>query len=426
MPLDLGYGSGAAVARGGGPFPIMPVSRSEPVGVVATVEHSTELPPLPKLEVDVAKEKVDVVAPSQRYIDFPPLYRLRKGKGKKDYSQQATGKFAKIVKEGGSGNVDFDTWAGLKRRYNLGDVKQLLEEGADPNVVLKNHGSKASSAMSLLFGSGGRRSEEIIAIFKLLLDHGARIHYPLVYWLEEQMEGPKLLVLERGIRVSDRLRGHENNAQKQEIINDLIYNLVAEYPLISAIIHEDLDELRSLLNQDQSVLDIINEQDDCGRTALHWAMALGNSKAMMLLLRAGADDTIKNEDGLTPLGMALRNGNMMMQWVAGYEEMLDECNKQSKWNPKIESARDALDVYRGATERYQDMLDTYYMYKNRRYIPTIYNLLRQFASYTQRMRIGSEAENKIVEEVLSPAMYRAFLRYRSSVEASKVVKTKIS
>jgi len=41
-----------------------------------------------------------------------------------------------------------------------------------------------------------------------------------------------------------------------------------------------------------------------GRTALHWAAANGTASAVDLLLRAGANQRIRNRDGMTPLELA--------------------------------------------------------------------------------------------------------------------------
>jgi Ankyrin repeats (many copies) len=367
MPLDLGYGSGAAVARGGGPRPItIPTSRSSDK---------------PAQSITALLGQVDVVAPGEHSMDFPPLYKLKRGKRKEEYRQEATDKLIQIIKQD-----DYDV-------KDVDSIRQLLEEGADPNAHLTPANTLIVKFESL-FNIYSKLSDQKIGIFKLLLDYGARIRYQYDEF-ERDTGGPHLLVLERGVLMSNRSIGTD---EKQ-----FIRDRVNPYPLISTVVHEDVNELKTLLNQDASPLNV-NKKDNYGRTALHWAMALGDSKAMMLLLRAGADDTIKNKDGLTPLEMALRNGNMMMQWVVGYEE-------QEK-----KSAGMLSGLYRKATERYQDMLDTYYMYKNSRYIPTMYNFFTRFTT-PQHWRLGPDVENKIAELVFSPVMYRTFLRYRSTHEA---------
>lgn len=47
-------------------------------------------------------------------------------------------------------------------------------------------------------------------------------------------------------------------------------------------------------------LDLVNSPDERGRTPLHDACRSGQLESVALLLKAGADPTIKDNDGLTP------------------------------------------------------------------------------------------------------------------------------
>jgi hypothetical protein len=313
----------------------------------------------------LVRQPFGVVVTGQQNMDLPSFYTLKTGKKEEKYNEKKTEELSKIL---------------VKGSYNSGsveEVKRLLQEGANPNGLSAGErgGMVARGIVDFntlindldfrqLEAFEPKRSvrDSAAEILELLLDYGARIQYPLQEDFEGLLGGPNLLVLERGIRISDRSMNDDERK--------FIYKKIDRYPLISAVIHEDSDKLRKLLDQNE-VFVSIDQQDNYGRTALHWAMALGDSKAMMLLLRAGADDTIKSKHGLTPVEMALRNGDMMMQWIADYEKQLDLFEERAKRGPHyahlVESVRGALELYRGATERYQGMLDAYALHiQNRR------------------------------------------------------------
>lgn len=50
-----------------------------------------------------------------------------------------------------------------------------------------------------------------------------------------------------------------------------------------------------------------------GNTALHWCIVRGDMEAMKLLLQGGADNSIKDDHGLTPLDM-LKSRSFNIQW----------------------------------------------------------------------------------------------------------------
>jgi len=49
----------------------------------------------------------------------------------------------------------------------------------------------------------------------------------------------------------------------------------------------------------------LDSRDSQGRTPLHWAVAAGNLDVVKALVAAGADGDVSDENGLTPLGMAM-------------------------------------------------------------------------------------------------------------------------
>lgn len=66
-------------------------------------------------------------------------------------------------------------------------------------------------------------------------------------------------------------------------------------------------DLEKLLQDHDYMLD---GRDSCGRTALWWAIELGNYEAVEVLLKYGADASIVDADLSTPLTIALRENNV--------------------------------------------------------------------------------------------------------------------
>lgn len=71
-----------------------------------------------------------------------------------------------------------------------------------------------------------------------------------------------------------------------------------ETPLVNAIWHEDMTEIRSLLSEGVDV-NVVDKSTDC--TALGEAVSRGNLELVQTLINAGADPNIKNNSGQTAL-----------------------------------------------------------------------------------------------------------------------------
>ena len=74
--------------------------------------------------------------------------------------------------------------------------------------------------------------------------------------------------------------------------------------MVRAILLDDATAVAELAYR----LDDVNMVDDTGRTILHIAVMHGSNQVLAPLLSAGADVDIVNEYGLTPIGLALRDG----------------------------------------------------------------------------------------------------------------------
>jgi ankyrin repeat protein len=74
--------------------------------------------------------------------------------------------------------------------------------------------------------------------------------------------------------------------------------------MVRAILLDDATAVAELAYQ----LDDVNMLDDTGRTVLHIAVMHRRDSVLPPLLAAGADASIVNEYGMTPLGLAIQSG----------------------------------------------------------------------------------------------------------------------
>ena len=79
----------------------------------------------------------------------------------------------------------------------------------------------------------------------------------------------------------------------------------AEAPLADAVRRGDAAAIRTLLDEQANV----DAAQGDGATALHWAAYLDDVDTTALLIGAGADVNLPNNYGVTPLGLASKNGN---------------------------------------------------------------------------------------------------------------------
>ena len=80
--------------------------------------------------------------------------------------------------------------------------------------------------------------------------------------------------------------------------------------LLTAVKAGDVEAVRTML-QPSTDVDVNAPQAD-GTTALHWAVRVDSSELVQLLLRAGADVTVANRYGVTPMSLAAVNGNAVV------------------------------------------------------------------------------------------------------------------
>ena len=88
----------------------------------------------------------------------------------------------------------------------------------------------------------------------------------------------------------------ENGASKfAQIKNE--YSLATPLHMAAANDHTDVLEYMLKHLDESQCKQLVNEQNDAGNTALHWAALTGSIEAAKLLVAAGADAKIKNQAG---------------------------------------------------------------------------------------------------------------------------------
>jgi len=81
-----------------------------------------------------------------------------------------------------------------------------------------------------------------------------------------------------------------------------------------AVAHENLAAVQTILNFEQEKCEL-DRLDNTFRTPLHWASQLGNSTIVKLLLSTGANNSISDENGATPLLYAALHNKSVRKMV---------------------------------------------------------------------------------------------------------------
>jgi Ankyrin repeats (many copies) len=246
------------------------------------------------------------------------------------------------------------TWK-LPDEQIIAKIREYLIQGNSINSIL----NKGWCSIPTLEGRRNILSCAIsegksIELVKFLLNNGIRrrkheLSFLNDYDPKDQREKIALLMLAWGKSFEDGFV--EKDLKKYfRLQSDL---------LLRAIIFEEYDELHRLLSTASP--DDINKQDFFGMTLLHWAMARGNCEAVIPLLKKGANRFVRDEHGLTPVEVALRNGNSMIQYKADAEA---ELAYQQRYAPPvgktktifIECLKHDIKDYMLSAARYQGIL----------------------------------------------------------------------
>lgn len=80
--------------------------------------------------------------------------------------------------------------------------------------------------------------------------------------------------------------------------------MTKEIPIIEVVKRCDLEHLKELILDPK----VVNESDEHGWTALHWAAGKGDAQAVQLLIEHGGDIALTGKDERTPLMVAKAAG----------------------------------------------------------------------------------------------------------------------
>jgi len=176
-------------------------------------------------------------------------------------------------------------------------IKRLLARGANVNRSNRNGGT------AIMYAALSGQPETV----SMLLEHGAHVDAvaangwtALMIAAVKGYENIARLLLDHGAQ--------PNRAD--------IYSWT---PLMRAVYEKRLRVVRVLLEADDTD---VNQPGENGVTALHLAVARGDSGAVKLLLGYGADPVVEDGSGRTALDFARQNNNMALLRMmnAGYRE----------------------------------------------------------------------------------------------------------
>jgi hypothetical protein len=176
-----------------------------------------------------------------------------------------------------------DIWRAA-RDGDVGEVERLL--GHDPGLLNAKGGDWRRMTPLMWASQGGH-----VNVVRCLLDKGAAINkhsrqrLTALWWASSEGRLPVVrLLLERGA-------------------DPTIATDRGSTPLIAASRNDDPEVVRVLLDH-PSAKATIDRRDDAGETALWLACYCGRGGVVRALLESGADPTIANNEGTTPMAVA--------------------------------------------------------------------------------------------------------------------------
>lgn len=107
------------------------------------------------------------------------------------------------------------------------------------------------------------------------------------------------------IQDDSNIDAFSDNDEKADYINENITN--DEFPLHKCIDENNIKDLAVLLLKNENI--DLEEKNSCGQTPLIYALALGLSDIVKLLVSSGADVTVKDADGISALRYAVEDGD---------------------------------------------------------------------------------------------------------------------
>ena len=134
----------------------------------------------------------------------------------------------------------------------------------------------------------------------------------------------------------------------------------------------------------------INAVDNNGNTALHWAIT-NSMECVKELLTYGADTSIKNKDGETPLDKAKDNNNQTcIDLLMEHKKRREQHLKESKQNEQLSSKVESIVSYASKQQEMNDMIASTQEEMNQ----AVQKLTRDFESKIEALRIEISAANQ--------------------------------
>jgi ankyrin repeat protein len=179
-------------------------------------------------------------------------------------------------------------------RGKVEEVKRLLDENPRLRDCSGEEGWTPLMLVSRAFGAGKFGGTEFLKTAEALLDRGAPI---------DAQNDDK----ETALFISSR---HKSHAPMVKLLlkrgaDATMVDKLGLTPLHKASVFGHLDIMKVLLRH-PSVTETLNHRDIGGGTPLYRACGFGNGAAAWLLLKSGADPTIADDKGITPMQMARR------------------------------------------------------------------------------------------------------------------------
>lgn len=113
-------------------------------------------------------------------------------------------------------------------------------------------------------------------------------------------------------------------------------------PLIWAVVENQIDILDILIGRNA---DLTATDSHCGRTALHWAAAVGHYNAARLLVKAKRElVNARDQEGMTPLAVAYKEGRDWMTACLCIKSGSDVNFRFSNGQSLLECARSQRDA----------------------------------------------------------------------------------
>lgn len=193
---------------------------------------------------------------------------------------------------------------------NLDIIKFLLDKKADMYAYdLYSH-----EVLTYIYGGASYniRRTKPDQIIKLFLDHG----YPVNRRIDQVRDTllHKAIIFRDCNSVKLLLERGAYSFLKNELGESPVDKAIGRGHCLFILAKSGIQASKGILQANRK---IINDPDESGNTLLHHAVLAGDDAWVAYLLSMGADPTIKNKSGLTPLELAIEIGGPSLKRIVG-------------------------------------------------------------------------------------------------------------